>query len=383
MVKKKVLLISPGLPYPPTDGHKLKLYNLCLQLSKNVDLNIIIISNEVLTLDCELFLKQNFQSYKIFRFHKIQYFCNLVKTIFRREIPLQVGFYTFSKVVNFIRTFDVDFVIFNLVRTTGYLNYFPKHKIILDLVDSIGLNYLKSKSNTSSLYYKMIYYLETNRLLNYEKKVISKAKATLFVNQIETDYFDYLGNVFCLPNGVNKYLFDVDDVPIEPIVCFFGAMFYQPNVDAVLWFNNYVFPLLDDKIKFYIIGGKPTKDILKLRTDRIVVTDYMENPYFLIKSALCTVAPMQTGGGIQNKILESMALGQITLTNNMGANPIVGHKNLENILIANTPQEFAYYINEIFKDPLKFNNIKLNSQIFIKNNFSWDNYGLEFLKFLK
>jgi 5S rRNA maturation endonuclease (ribonuclease M5) len=71
----------------------------------------------------------------------------LVKTIFRREIPLQVGFYTFSKVVNFIRTFDVDFVIFNLVRTTGYLNYFPKHKIILDLVDSIGLNYLKSKMN--------------------------------------------------------------------------------------------------------------------------------------------------------------------------------------------------------------------------------------------
>lgn len=382
MAKRQVLIISPGLPYPPIDGHKLKIYNLCSQISNKVDLNLVVITNEDVSLECKIFLDQTFKNYKIFRFNKLQYFFNLIKTVFKIEIPYQVGYYTFSKVKNYLMAncLQMDYVVFNLVRTTGYIDLFTKDKIILDLVDSIGLNYLKSKNNTSSLLYKLIYSLETDRLINHEISLINKAKCTLFVNKSEADHFKQFGTVIYLPNGVNKYLFTIDNCDTKPIVCFFGAMFYQPNIDAVLWFSKNVLPLLNPDIKFYIIGGRPAREVLKLKGEQIIVTDYIENPYFLIKSALCTVAPMQTGGGIQNKILESMAIGQITLTNVKGANPISGHENFHNILIANKPSEFATLINSIYEDPQKYGDIKKNAQKLIKENYSWDKYGEDFLK---
>jgi glycosyltransferase involved in cell wall biosynthesis len=217
--------------------------------------------------------------------------------------------------------------------------------------------------------------LETKRLLLFEKSVIEYAKLTLLVNKTETDFYRSYGNAKWLPNGVNKALFDVVEAPKKPIVCFFGAMFYQPNVDAVLWFCKNVLPSVNSDIKFYIIGGRPSNEIIKLQSDRIVVTGFIDNPYDLISSALCTVAPMQTGAGIQNKILESMGLGQITITNNLGSLPIIGSKNSENILIANKPEEFVKLINEIYENPNLYSDLKVNARNLILNNYSWERYG--------
>lgn len=384
MFKKKVLIISPGLPFPPVDGHKLKLFNLILQLSKKVDLYLVVISNESVTEGCEAFLKENLKNYEVFRFSKLTYLLNLFKSIFNKNLPFQVAYYTFEKLQNYLKNDNqnYDYVFFNLIRTTGYVNIFDNDKVVLDLVDSIGINYLKSRKKTTSLFYKVIYSLETKRLLKHEKTCIKSSRLTLLVNKIEADYYRKYGKVSWLPNGVNKALFDKSSSKQKPIICFFGAMFYQPNVDAVLWFSKHVLPLLNPEINFYIIGGRPTKEVLRLQNNRIIVTGFIENPYDLITSAICTVAPMQTGGGIQNKILESMALGQITVTNNIGGNPITGSENLTNILIANTPEEFSYIINQLYNNPEKFQHIKTNAKNLILNNYSWVNYGKSLETFL-
>lgn len=376
MERKKVLIVSPGLPFPPVDGHKLKLYNLCLILSKKFDLHLITISNERPSLECLDFINQNFKSKKVFIFPKIFFLINLMFQFFNFRVPFQVSLYNFKIVRKFIKAnfSSVDFVLFNLVRTTSYINIFSKEKIILDLVDSIGLNYVRSKHKTASFFHRFVYLIEGERLVKYEKYIISKSKISLFVNRYEFEYFQQSGDVFYLPNGVNKNLFEIKEVNRLPIVCFFGSMSYQPNIDAVLWFIKNVLPLIDSKINFCIVGLNPSNEILRLRSERIQVTGFLENPYDLIKSSLCTVAPMQTGGGIQNKILESMALGQLTITNNLGAEPIVNHSNFNNILIANSPHEFASLINQIFENPEKFDSIRINSRDFIKKNYSWDIY---------
>jgi glycosyltransferase involved in cell wall biosynthesis len=377
MIKKKILIISPGLPYPPIDGHKLKLYNLCTQLKNEFDLSIVILSNEIVTTECKLFLDKIFHNYKVFKYSKLIVLFNLLKTIFNKNIPYQVGYYDFPKVKKHLIKYykDVDYVFFNLVRTTSYINIFKRDKIVLDMVDSIGLNYINSKNKTSSLLFKIIYSLESNRLLQHEINCVKKSKYSLFVNKKEAEYFSSHGKVIWLPNGVNKDLFKYKCVNKYPIVCFFGAMFYQPNIDAVIWFSKKVVPLLNTSIKFYIIGGRPSREVLKLQSDRIIVTNFIENPYDLIKHSLCSVAPMQTGGGIQNKILESMAIGQITLTNNMGATPISGSINYQNLIIANTPTEFATIINELYINPEKYDYIKKNAKEIVFKKYSWDNYG--------
>lgn len=376
--RKGLLIITPGLPYPPVNGFKLKIYNLILQLRKYFDIHLIIISNEKINNDAIEFLESQCVSYTIFKFSKIQYLLNLFKAITNKNLPFQVAFYDFKKVSNFIinNINKYDYVLCNLIRTAQYAKLFPKEKVMLDIVDSIGINYLRSRKNTYSLLYKYIYTLESIRLIRFEKNIISKLKCTFFVNKEEADYYRQFGNVKWLPNGVNESLFEIEMKPDPlPRVCFLGSMFYQPNIDAVLWFIKFVLPKLDDKIHFYIIGSNPPKEILKLQNKRVIVTGFLEDPYKILAASLCTVAPMQTGAGIQNKILESMALGQITVTTDLGANPIIGSKNNLHILIANTPKDFAEVINDIYYKPHHFNHIRNSARDFVKLNYSWDLYG--------
>ena len=88
------------------------------------------------------------------------------------NLPLQVNYYYFKDVQQYIYSIEekVDFSIPILIRTSEYLKKFSKPKY-LDIVDSIGLNYQRSKKNVKSLLWKVIYNIEINRLLKYEKNV--------------------------------------------------------------------------------------------------------------------------------------------------------------------------------------------------------------------
>jgi glycosyltransferase involved in cell wall biosynthesis len=292
-------------------------------------------------------------------------------------MPLQVAYYSSEKVNKYIKSGEshYDSIILNLIRTAGYARPVFEHKIILDLVDSIAINYMRSRKRTSSIFFKYIYTIEAKRLLKYEKKMVQHAKCTLFVNKDEALYYSKFGNVEWLPNGVNSALLKKASIGRKKHFCFFGAMFYQPNIDAVKWFVANVLPLVNPEITFYIVGVNPSRSIRSLENERIKVTGFLDDPYELIQTGLCTVAPMQTGGGIQNKILESMALGQLTITNNLGARPIVGSVPMNHFLIANTPIEFASLINAIYENPTDFDHIKTNARDFILQQFSWKSYG--------
>ncbi|MEM2954762.1 MAG: glycosyltransferase, partial [Candidatus Nanoarchaeia archaeon] len=167
-------------------------------------------------------------------------------------------------------------------------------------------------------------------------------------------------------------------------IVFFGKMNYQPNIDAVLWFVKNVLPKLNKELKVHIVGAHPSEKIknLEKKYKNIIVTGFVKDPYEIIKSSLCVVAPMQTGGGIQNKILESMALGTINIMSSLAAKPI-GARHKKEIIIADDPKKMAYFINDIFKNPKKYEYLKDNSKKFIANNFTWSIYEKNIIKIIK
>ena len=93
------------------------------------------------------------------------------------------------------------------------------------------------------------------------------------------------------------------------------------------------------------------------------------------------MAPLQTGGGIQNKILESMALGTINIVSSLVAKPI-GAKDGEDFFVIDNPVEIAKKINDIYNNKEKYNYIKVNSREFIKNNFTWKIYESRLIKII-
>ena len=386
-MKKKLLLITSRFPYPPIGGDRLKNYNLIKILSKNFDVTLIVINLETIRYSDINAIKKYVKNIKIFNISKIYAYINVIKNLFFSKEPLQIGYYYYSYIQEYIdKEIDkYDFVISTLIRTAKYLENTDKLKF-LDIVDSIGLNYTKSQENVKSFFWKFIYKIEANRLLKYEKKYIKMFDNTFFVNRDESEYYKKYGNTLWLPNGVNEKLFTYDkyDKKYNSYIAFLGNMSYQPNVDAVLWFVNNVFPLLDKNIKFIIIGKNPKRKIknLEKKFKNIEVTGFLEDPYKILNSVFATVAPMQTGGGIQNKILEAMALGQICITSSLAGKSIYGAIDKRDFIIEDEPNDYANIINDIFRNRNKYKYLKINAKNFIIKNYTWKNYEKKLFKSL-
>ena len=268
----------------------------------------------------------------------------------------------------------------------------PGKRLIFDMVDSIAMNYARSEASTASLFWRLIYRIEGRRLAAYEKKWIRESDVTYLFNPEEQKALSGHGSVRCVPHGVNGALFtyekdhaaeleaylgaggapvdgvektagdapvdgagkDENGAPLENAVVFMGKMNYQPNVDAALWYLKNVHPKIADRIPFVIVGAYPTEEIRKAAAGlkNVTVTGFVEDPYLYVSAAMAAVAPMQSGGGIQNKVLESMALGKVNLVSPLAAAALEGLENGccagERVMyICRTPEEYAKRLSDM------------------------------------
>jgi len=384
MAKDKLLFLSSRIPYPPVGGDRLTSYWLLKILSKHFKVHLVSLTDTKAPKEFYGWAKEIGISYKIFQKRKKQFYFNTLKGLMVNKLPLQVNYYYFKDVQDYINEIykDYDLLFSTLIRTASYIINKEKPKI-LEMRDSIGLNYLRSVKRTSSLKWKIIYSIENKKLLQFEKNCIEHFDTTLFVNKEERDYFNLTHKTVWLPNGTNENLltYEKKDMKYENHIAFFGKMDYQPNIDAVLWFVKYVLPYINKNTIFIIIGANPSNEILNLtkKYSNIKITGFIEDPYIILKSSLCVVAPMQTGAGIQSKVLESMALGSINIVSSLAAKPI-NAKHKKHFLVCDDPKEIANIINSIYENPKNFEYLKSNAREFIKNNFTWSIYEKKLLK---
>ncbi|MBW8686448.1 glycosyltransferase [Chitinophaga rhizophila] len=376
--KRKCLLLLSRIPYPPVGGDKLKSYHLIGILNKHYDLNVVIITDEKAdNAAANAFLKEHTSGYKIFSFPKHRFYINALAGVLGKE-PLQVAYYYFREVQKYIDGLlpHTDFIIANLIRTVKYIADSDKPRF-LDIVDSIAINYKNAIDKVSSVFWKSIYKVETPRISAIEERSIRTFNATFFVNRQESEHWSHVGKVRWIPNGVNPKLYNYQQTnpKYRNAIVFFGKMDYQPNIDAVTWYLKHVHSLVNQDITFYIVGVHPAPAVKKLaeKNRNVVVTGFIEDPYEIINSARAVIAPMQTGAGIQNKILESMALGKVVVATSLAAKPIVGAEDGVHLLVADEPARFAAYLNALCKDDNPYQPVADNARTLMQE-YTWDRY---------
>ena len=122
-------------------------------------------------------------------------------------------------------------------------------------------------------------------------------------------------NIFTLPIGINlDFVKRIKNLNNNNRIIFTGNMNYFPNLEAIEWFIKNCWFNIKFKIKdceLYIVGRNPTKKLLKLiaKEDKIFVTGEVKSVFDYIKTSSLAIAPMQSGSGMQNKIIEAMACG--------------------------------------------------------------------------
>ena len=175
---------------------------------------------------------------------------------------------------------------------------------------------------------RLVYRREARTLARFECAVATRFDASLFVSEAEAAFFrkanpDVAERVHGVPNGVDAGYWNPTQVHVSPYrpderaVVFAGAMDYRANVDAVTWFAQTVWPgVLAGCVqaRFYIVGSKPTREVQALgELAGVTVTGRVEDVRPYVAHAHVVAAPLRIARGIQNKVLEALAMEKVVL----------------------------------------------------------------------
>jgi glycosyltransferase involved in cell wall biosynthesis len=264
------------------------------------------------------------------------------------------------------------------VRTTEYS---PESSVpqVVDLVDSLSRSYSKNSKHARGIW-KVIYPFEHKRLYRYEKEVVEKFDHTYITTKEDAEYInDNLNQISIIPNGVDDNLLNRDysfsERTDRPKITFLGKMDYFPNEDAVLYFANDIFPEIKKEYpnaQFIIVGMEPTPAVRALaRNEDITVTGFVKKPSDYLLDSTLTVAPLRHGAGIQNKVLEAMALGIPTVASQIAKEGIVAEDGTH-ILVAKNDSEFIDQICNLASDPQKRRHIGTSAKRRISEKYTWE-----------
>lgn len=230
-----------------------------------------------------------------------------------------------------------------------------------------------------------LYRREGQSLLAYERKVASLADRSFFVTDAEAALFEKLApecgvRVEAMCNGVDADYFSPDSERAKPFsddeiaVVFTGAMDYWPNVDAVAWFVAEVMPQLRKKysgLRFHIVGRSPTPEVLALACEEVVVTGTVPDVRPYLQYARIVVAPLRVARGIQNKILEAMAMERPVVASTECAQAVDADNNNE-LLEAASAADFTNHITSLLEAPERATAIGKSARMRVVACYSWD-----------
>lgn len=189
---------------------------------------------------------------------------------------------------------------------------------------------------------------EARLLAGYERAVAGRAAASLFVSAAEAAL---LPGSRALENGIDTVFYDprlAAPVPSQhPLIVFTGQMDYRPNVDAVTWFARSVLPMIPDA-HFAIVGRAPTPAVRTLAAANVTVTGEVADVRGWLAAADVVVAPLQLARGVQNKVLEAMAMARPVVAST-GAAEGIDHAGT--IRIATDAREYAESVTALLRDP--------------------------------
>jgi len=387
------------MPYPPFRGDKLKIYNLAKELSLNNDLYLITIAEneeDVNSID-ELLQPNNtdtgfvgpranpsrrvlFKSltwiYKPKWHSALTAFLGLLS-----KRPLQVAYFrstSFKKRLNeVLQNNEFDAIHVQHIRMAQYFESSVPTNAILDLPDAFSLYWKRRVEAAKNPVEKWFRSLEYKRLVAYEKRILPKFNKVLVCSAEDRKYLNELGifNVDLLPNGVNIKTFAPKgtDSIVSNRILFTGNMDYAPNVDAVQYFVEDIFPIILENVpsaEFIIAGQRPVKAVLDLASKSVKVTGFVENLADEYAKAHVVVSPLRIGAGTQNKVLEALAMNLAVVCSNVGFKGL-GISHNEGILMADNSTTFANSVVAILQSEELRKKLGETGGQHVRNTFSW------------
>ncbi|WP_371187635.1 TIGR03087 family PEP-CTERM/XrtA system glycosyltransferase [Thalassotalea maritima] len=363
--KPGLLFLAHRIPFPPDKGDKIRSFNMLKKLSEDFDVYLGCFIDDASDQGRERALLPYCKQVMALRQHKLLSKCMGLTALatgksitepyyYRQSMQNWVKHIVVSKSINYAFVYSSS-----MAQYVMSDEYNQLHRVI-DLVDVDSdkwRQYATTQSGVFAWLWRWLYQREFLTLSKLERQIcdvfnhsllVSDDEANLFKSQTRADLHHKVSGVL---NGVDVEYFAPGATDIEPLsapllsrsVVFTGAMDYAANVDAVIWFVAEVWPQIlahFPEAHFYIVGGNPTAKVRALSQKSVTVTGRVIDVRPYILQSRCVVAPLQIARGIQNKVLEAMAMDRPVVCTYMAMEGI-NAPNSNSVRLTDDAQEFA------------------------------------------
>jgi len=415
MLQNHLLMIVHRIPYPPDKGDKIRSFHefhylreqgwrihLCTFIDDPADIAYV----KTLSNQCE--------SSSFFRLRRIPQKAAMLWALLRGR-PLTVGAFFKKAALDYVRRVLRDYPIravlcfsspmaeyvfqcpelrhcINTPNPTNSMNSTNptgSPTLVMDLID-VDSDKWRQYASQADPFRRFIYQLESRRLAAYETRIVSSFDATVTVSHAEASLLRRISGVgpkvYGVPNGVDTDFFHPSHERPSPAqgghsyrtLVFCGLMDYPPNVDAVVWFAKEVLPALRQRLGdvcFRIVGARPSKEVESLQTiPGVEVLGRVEDVRPHVWGADVSVAPIRIARGIQNKVLEAMAMAKPVVATNEafeGLDAIPG----EDLLVTKADSKaFAEAVAGLCTDKDRVALMGRNARKAVLSKYSWENH---------
>jgi glycosyltransferase involved in cell wall biosynthesis len=374
----KIVFIASRFPYPLNKGDKLRVFFQLKYLAADHDVHLIALEESDVPKGDLAAVSAFCASVRVFVLPRYRRIGQLLLSPFKR-LPLQVAYFYHPgiarKIERLIADIAPDTVHCHLIRTTEYVRSVGKVHKSLDFMDAFGKGMERRQLAERSFLKRLLYRYEKNLLYAYESRVLDFTDVRFIISDQDRQAIRNPKEraIAVIPNGVDFQSFYPRTEKKIYDLLFMGNLAYPPNIDAVRFLSEEVLPLVKAQlpgVRLLIAGIDPPGEIRKLKSENIDVIEHFNHISDSIALSKIMLAPMRLSIGLQNKILQAMAMQTPCIVSTLSNNAIQAPNNRA-IVEANTPGEIAGAILELLADEANAMRIAGEGYAFVREHYSW------------
>ncbi len=379
----KILMLTPYLPYPLLSGGQIRTYNLLKKLAQKHEITLFALIKEEVEREHIPELEKYCAKVKVFkRSQKPFTLKNIFKTlissypflVIRNHVPETIG-----AVEKELANHDYDLI---HAETFYMMPHLPATKVPVILVEQT-IEYLgyESYAQKAPFFLKPLLQLDINKIKRWERHFWKSANKLIVMSEDDKKFIaQEVGKqdkIEVVANGVDSAWFNKKrrKLPKDPTVLSVGTFNWLPNVEAVQFLVNKVWPLLKKQIKeahLWIVGNAPTEEVLNFQKQdsSITVTGNIPDIRDAFKGAHVVAAPVFSGKGTRYKILEAMAAGTPVVATSIAVEGL-GVEDGKHVLLADSAAQMTDKITKLLNNPKQRDQLSKRAKLFVTDQYDW------------
>lgn len=388
----EILFIAHRVPYPPDRGDKIRSYHELRRLVRHAPVHLAALADDPRDLAHDEVLDGLTASHCVVPRAR-RPLGGAAAALLKGE-PLSVALFRDARLRAYVRriiaTRPLAAIFVYSGQMASYVGTVPAGtRLVLDFCDADSQKFA-AYGRTAGWPMRWVYRREGRLLGRFERNASLRADASLFISDAEADLFasfvgdDASARIAVVENGVDLDYFDPAlslPVPRElsgldgPVLLFTGQMDYRPNVEAVTAFADNVLPSILQRYpaaRFVIVGRRPTPQVLALaRRQAVIVTGEVPDVRGYLAGADVVVAPLRIARGIQNKVLEAMAMARPVVASAEAAQGIDA-LDRRDLMVAHRLEQEIELTLRLLDDPVHAGQIARAARQRMEERYGWD-----------